>query len=117
MLSPSLHLGAISRLWGNGCICLPNSLLGTHQVPSVLQGRGGKSSLWGAWHWDGALWHDPMPYKGEGGRRLPLRRHPQSLCSIPGQCSQMGRLVGPEPPPPISVTGSTRHRCIPPTLG
>src|SRR5258708_40324019 len=96
---------------------LPNSLLGTCQVPSVLWGRGGKSSLWGAWHQGGALWHDHMPYEGEGGQRLPPRRHLQSLCSILGWHFQTGRLVGPEPPLPISVRGVRWHRCIPPTLG
>src|SRR5258708_26662100 len=75
------------------------------------------TSLWGAWHWDGALWHDPMPYEGEGGQRLPLRRHLQSLCSILGWCFQMTRLVGLEPPLPISVRGSKWCRSIPPTLG
>src|SRR5258708_25749868 len=99
------------------CICLPNSLLGTHLVPSVLQGRAGKSSLWGAWHQDGALQHDPIPYEGEGGQRPLLRRHLQSLCSILGWHLWMGGLVGPEPPPPVSVKGSKWHRCIPPTLG
>src|SRR5258707_15488210 len=100
-----------------GCVCLPNSLLGTHQVPSVLWGRGGRSSLWGAWHWDGALWHDPMPYEGEGGQRLPLRRCLQSLCSAPGWPFWPGELVELEPPLPVSVKGSKWCRCIPPTLG
>src|SRR5260221_13530614 len=99
------------------CVHLQNSLLGTHLVPSVLWGRGGKSSLWGAWHWDGALWHDPMPCEGEGGRRLPPRRHPQSLCSVLGWCFQMGGLVGPEPPLPISARGLRGGGCIPPTPG
>src|SRR5260221_13104723 len=98
------------------CIHLPNSLLGTCQVPSVLWGRGGKSFLWGAWCQDGALWHDPMPYEGGGGQRLPLRRHPQSLCSILGWHFQMGRLTGPEPPPSIFVRGSRWCGCVPPTL-
>src|SRR6266436_575645 len=100
-----------------GHIHLPNSLLGTHQVPSVLWGRGGRSSLWGAWCQDGALWHDPMPYKGEGGQRLPLRRHPQSLCSILGWPFLLGGLIELEPPLPVSVKGSKWHRCVPPTPG
>src|SRR5258708_19609472 len=52
-----------------------------HQAPSVLRGRGGMSSLWGVWHWDEALWHGPMPYKGGDGQRPLQRRCLQSLCS------------------------------------
>src|SRR6266436_958681 len=41
-----------------------------HQAPSVLQGRGGMSSLWGVWHQDEALWHGPMPCEGGEGQGL-----------------------------------------------
>src|SRR5258708_1058354 len=91
-----------------GCIHLPNSLLGTHQVPSVLWRRGGKSFLWGAWHWGGALWHDPMPYEGEGGQRLPLRRHLQSLCNILGWHFWMGSVDGRVSPPVLLVLNLTQ---------
>src|SRR5258707_12256004 len=46
-----------------------------------------------------------------------LRRHPQSLCNVLGQCFWMARLTGPEPPLPISVKGSRWHGHIPPTPG
>src|SRR5258705_12432053 len=98
-------------------VCLPNSLLGTHQVPSALLGRGGMCFLWAAWHCGGDLWHDPILYKGGGGQRPPLRRHLQNGCFDPGCHVWMGRLVGLEPPLPSSVRGLTKHRCVPPMLG
>src|SRR5258708_35322815 len=36
-----------------------------HQAPSVLQGRGGMSSLWGVWHRDGMV---PCLMRGEMGK-------------------------------------------------
>src|SRR5258708_4083259 len=45
-------------------IHLPNSPLGTHQVPSALPGRGETSFLWGVWHHGGDLWHDPRLCEG-----------------------------------------------------
>src|SRR5258708_34285838 len=84
------------------------------QAPSVLQGRGGMSSLWGVWHRDEALWHGPMPCKGGDGQRLLWRRHLRSLCSALEWCSQVDGLVGPEPLLQVSARGSTWHRCAPP---
>src|SRR5258705_13297879 len=100
------NTGALIRDFDGRYIHLPNSLLGTHQVPSALPGRGGKSFLWGAWHHGGDLLHDPMLYEGGGGQRPPLRRHLQSPCIVPGWCFWMGRLIGLEPPLPASVRGS-----------
>jgi len=60
--------------------------------------------------WSHALW-------GGGGWRLLLRRHPWSLCNVPGWCFQMGGLAGPEPPLPISVKGLRWDRHVPPTPG
>src|SRR5258708_40188611 len=85
-----------------------------HQAPSVLQGRGGTSSLWGVWHQDEALWHGPMPYEGGDGQRLLWRRCLQSLCSALEWHSWADRLVGPDPLLQVSVRGSTWHRCAPP---
>src|SRR5258708_38893205 len=92
---------------------LPNSLLGTHQVPSALPGRGGMSFLLGAWHHGGDLWHDPMLYKGGGGQRPPPRRHLQKPCIVPGWCFQMGRLIGLEPPLPASGGQSSTDAFLP----
>src|SRR5258708_34548379 len=76
-----------------------------HQAPSVLQGRGGTSSLWGVWHQDEALWHGPMPYEGGDGQRHLWRRHLQSLCSTLEWCSWADGLIGPEPLLQVSVRG------------
>src|SRR5258707_10539307 len=95
----------------------PNSLRGTHQVPSVQRGRGGMSSLEGVWHQGGALWHGPTLCEGGGGRRPLLRRCLQSPCSALGQCFQVGGLIGLEPPLLVFVRGSRWHKCVPPTLG
>src|SRR5258708_12655323 len=96
--------------------CLPNSLLGTHQVPSALLGRGGMSFLWGAWHHGGDLWHGPMLYEGGGGQRPPLRRCLQNPCIVLGWHFRMCRLIGLEPPLPASVRCLLYHRSAPPTL-
>src|SRR5260221_13260462 len=88
-----------------GFIHLPNSLLGTHQVPSALPGRGGMFFLWGVWQHGGDLWHDPMLCKGGGGQRLSLRRCLQSPCKVPGWHFWTDRLIGLEPPLPASVRG------------
>src|SRR5260221_11025706 len=85
-----------------------------HQAPSVLQGRGGMSSLWGVWHRDEALWHGPMPYKGGDGQRLLRRRHLQSLRSTLEWRSQVDGLVEPGPLLQVFAWGLTWHRCIPP---
>src|SRR5260370_42426898 len=100
-----------------GYIHLPDSLLGTHQVPSALLGRGGMSFLWGAWCHGGDLWHDPMLYEGGGGQRPPLRGHLQSPCIILGWHFQMGRLIGLGPPLPASVRWSKYDRYVPLRLG
>src|SRR5258708_13358776 len=86
------------------------------QAPSVLQGRGGTSSLWGVWHRDEALWHGPMHYKGGDGQRLLQRRHLRSLCSTLEWRSWVDGLVEPGPLLQVSARGSTWRRCVPPIL-
>src|SRR5258708_1963915 len=100
-----------------GFVCLPNSLRGTHQVPSVRQGRGGMSSLQGVWCQGGALWHGPMLCKGGGGQGPLLRRRLRSPCTTLGQRFQAGGLIGLEPPLLVFVRGSRWRKCVPPTLG
>src|SRR6266446_4195595 len=63
------------------------------------------SSLYGVWHRGGALWHGPTLCEGGGGQRPLLRRCLQSPCSALGQCSQVGGLVGLEPPLLVFVRG------------
>src|SRR5260370_24929519 len=84
------------------------------QAPSVLQGRGGTSFLWGVWHQDEALWHGPMPYEGGDGQRLLWRRRLRSLCSALEWCSQADGLIEPGPLLQVSARGSTWRRCVPP---
>src|SRR6266436_4469744 len=87
-----------------------------HQALSVLQGRGGTSSLWGVWHQDEALWRGPMPYEGGDGQRLLRRRRLRSLCSALEWRSWADGLVGPRPLLQVSARGSTWRRCVPPIL-
>src|SRR5258707_15124508 len=87
-----------------------------HQALSVLQGRGGTSSLWGGWHWDEALWRGPMPYEGGEGQSLLRGRGLRRVCSTLEWGSWVDGLVGPEPLLQVSAGGSTGHRCIPPIL-
>src|SRR5258708_39344597 len=85
-----------------------------HQALSVLQGRGGTSSLWGVWHQDEALWRGPMPYEGGDGQRLLRRRCLRSLRSALEWRSRADRLVEPGPLLQVSARGLMWRRCIPP---